>query len=67
MEKKLYFRFSDGADISKIVMDLSGCMEWIKADELEKKDAEELELIEYTIQPILMTDEEYENLPEAEL
>lgn len=35
--KKLYFQFSDGGDVSKVVMELSACLEWIKSDELEKK------------------------------
>ena len=66
-DKKLFFQFSDGADISKVVMQLDACLEWIKSDELEKKDENELSEIQYTITPVLMTDEEYENLPEAEI
>ena len=63
--KKLYFQFSDGGNISKVVMPLDGCLEWIKVDECERKDEDELVDIQYTLTPILLTDEEYENLPEA--
>ena len=65
--KKLYFQFSDGADVSNVVMQLDGCLEWIKGDDLERKDEEDLSEIEYTIKPILLTDEEFENLTEAEI
>lgn len=63
--KKLYFKFSNGDNASEIVMTLDGVLAWIEGDELDKKDASELELYEYTLQPVLMTDEEYDNLPEA--
>jgi hypothetical protein len=32
-KKKLYYQLSDNCDVSKIVMQLSGTMEWIKNDE----------------------------------
>lgn len=64
MKKKLFYQLSDGMDVSKIVMDLSDCMEWIKTD-MEGKTEEETEDYEYTITPIWMTEDEFENLPEA--
>lgn len=64
MEKKLYYELSDNADVSKIVMELSGCMAWIEGDMagVTEKDDDERE---YTITPVWMTDDEFANLPEA--
>lgn len=62
MEKKLYYQLSDGADASNIVMELSGAMEWIKNDEIKEGDE-----VEYTLIPIWLTDEEYDNLPDADV
>lgn len=60
MEKKLYFELSDGGDVSRVVMELSGAFEWIKNDELEEGTE-----VEYTLTPVWYTDEEFANLPEA--
>jgi hypothetical protein len=60
---KLYYQFSDNADVSNIVMPLEDCIEWIKSD-MEGLD-ENSKDIEYTITPIWMTEKEYEKLPEA--
>lgn len=60
MEKKLYFKLSDSYDASGIVMKLSGCMEWIENDELSEQNTNE-----YTLTPIWLTDDEFDNLPEA--
>lgn len=62
MEKKLYFTLSDNGDISGITMTLDGCMEWIYNDEITEGDE-----TEYTITPVWMTEEEFKNLPEAEI
>lgn len=68
MEKKLYYQLSDGADISKIVMGLSGAMTWIEEDIKEfPVGTPEDEMPEYIITPVWMTDEEFNNLPEAEI
>ena len=66
MEKKLYFKLSDGVDASNIVMDLSGCMEWIKGD-VDGVAEEDSEDYEYTLVPVWLTDEEFNNLPEASI
>lgn len=67
MDKKLYYLL-DNRDGEGGIMGLSGCMEWIKGDmEANYPDAENLpddEKPQYTITPVWMTDEEYENLPD---
>lgn len=68
MEKKLYYQLSDNADVSRIVMKLSGAMTWIEEDMKEfPAGTPEDEMPEYTITPLWLTDEEFDNLPEAEL
>jgi hypothetical protein len=62
MEKKLYFKLSDNGDVSNVVLALDGCMEWIKNDEFLEGDD-----VEYTLVPVWMTEEEFDNLPEAEI
>lgn len=64
-DKKLYYQFSDGFDVSKIVLDLTGIMEWIESDMEQWSEGDEMP--EYKIEPIWLTDEEFENLPEAEI
>lgn len=61
MEKKLYFKFSDNYDVTNVVMDLSACMAWIEGEELAETDDKE-----YTLVPIWLTDEEYQNIPQAD-
>ena len=66
--KKLYFQLSDGIDIVKVVQELSGAMTWIEEDMKEYSElTDDIELPVYTLEPIWLTDEEYENLPEANL
>lgn len=66
MEKKTVFYFSDGADYSGVVFEyLSAIEEWIKAD-IEELSDEELDEREYTINVGRMTQQEIDNLPEAE-
>lgn len=65
MEKKLYFKFSDGLDNEGIIMQLDGAMEWIKGDVCEFKEGDD-PLPEYTLEPVWMTDEEFEKLSEQE-
>jgi hypothetical protein len=66
--KKLYYQLSDGAEVSKIVMELSGAMTWIEEDMKEyPPETPKEDLPEYTITPVWLTDEEFENLPEAEI
>lgn len=65
MKKNLYYELSDNADASGIIMDLSGIMEWIKADMEEVKESDDER--EYTIVPIWLTDKQYKNLPESDI
>lgn len=62
MEKKLYYRFSDGHDISKVVMDLSGCVAWMESEEQDPELPST-----FTLEPVWLTDEEYDKLPEADI
>lgn len=62
MEKKLYYRFSDGQDISNITMELSGCIAWMESTEQDPDFPNT-----FTLEPVWLTDEEYEQLPEAEI
>jgi hypothetical protein len=64
MEKKLYYQLSDGADVSNVVMELSGCMAWIEGEEPKTWEGE-TEDREYTIKPIWLTDKQFKRLPEA--
>ena len=71
MGKKLMVIFSDNVDVSNNVLGeypdgLGAVMEWIKADMEELKDNEEKEEAEFTITFKWMTQEEIDNLPEAE-
>jgi hypothetical protein len=59
---KLYYKFSDGQHVSEIVMKLSGCIAWMESTE-EDPDFPNT----FTLEPVYLTDEEYEKLPEAEL
>lgn len=63
--KKPYYQLSDGADVCRVVMELSGILEWIKADEDEVSEVTDDR--GYTIEPIWLTDDEYRNLPEADI
>lgn len=61
MEKKLYFELDDGDSVT--IMELSGCMSWIKAgtEGLVYPDTADQQ---YGLTPIWLTDEEYNSLPE---
>jgi hypothetical protein len=65
MDKKLYYQLSDGGDYSGVTMELSGIMSWIEGDQENCAEGNE-DMLEYTITPIWLTDEEFNNLPEAE-
>jgi len=64
--KKLYYQLSDSADVSNVVMELSGVMSWIEGD-MEGFNHETDEPRQYIIEPIWLTDEEFDNLPEASI
>ncbi len=67
MEKKLYYSL-DNSEGEGGVMELSGCVEWIKGDmEANYPDAENMpeeDRPQYTLTPVWMTDAEYEALPD---
>lgn len=62
MENKLYFQLDDG-EIAYI-MELSGCFEYIK-NEMSAFNEVDNESRKYTLTPMYITEEEFENLPEA--
>lgn len=63
MEKKLYYKLSDNADLDGVIMELSGIEAWIEgdADGIEREDYEGRV---YTIEPVYLTVEEYNKIPE---
>lgn len=63
--KKLYYRIDDGDYC--LVMELDGCMEYIK-NSMQGMNEEETLKDEpcFTISPEWMTEEEFDALPEAE-
>lgn len=63
MEKKLYYKFSDGGDYSNVIMELSGVMAWIEGDQSNFEEGDD-DVPEYTITPVWMTEEEFNNIPE---
>jgi hypothetical protein len=64
MEKKLYYTIDNGD--SSYTMELDGCMELIKAESDGVKKEGDEEDFEWTINPTWLTEEESENLPEAD-
>lgn len=65
MEKKLYYRFSDGGDAQNITMDLSAAKQWIESDMENYKDGDEVPI--YTLSAVWLIEDEFDNLPEADL
>ena len=63
MKKKLYFKLSDNADMSNVVMSLEDIKYHIECDMEGQGDLSND--IEYTLSPIYLTDEEYNDLEEA--
>ena len=61
--KKVYYKFDNGD--TYYVLDASGVLAALQA-EMEDMKPEDVELYQWTITPVLLTDEEFENLPEAE-
>lgn len=68
MKKELFFVVSNGDDSA--TAELSGCMEWIKGDLAanwpEAENLPEEDKPQYTLNPVWLTIEEFNNLPEAE-
>ena len=66
MEKELYFKLSDNADLGGLYLrNMQEVSEHIEMD-LGDIQLEDRENVEYTIQPVLMTEDEFNNLPEYE-
>lgn len=65
MEKKVFYKFESNGDLSYVFSTIEGIHEIIESD-LEGISNDEIGEIQYTITPFLMTDEEFENMPEAE-
>lgn len=64
-EKKVYLLVSSNCDLSNHVPDFETAMELIKGD-FDCQDEEGKIDVEYTIKPVWMTEDEYEQLPEAD-
>lgn len=60
----MYVSFSDGGDVHKLIIKMSGAEAWMEADEESRSEGEEPKT--YTVTPVWMTPEEFEKLPEAE-
>lgn len=65
MEKKVYWLVSSNYDLSNHVADLETAMELIKGDFDYQDEGGRIE-VEYTIRPVWITEDEYEQLPEAD-
>lgn len=64
MDKKLYWLVESNGDLS-VTCTADAIKDLIEGD-LENTPSDEREDVEYTITPVWLTDEEYENLPEAD-
>ena len=64
MEKKIFFKLSGMVEPDYIIMPLDDLQAMIQNDLEGCYDADDI-LPKYTIEPVYMTQEEYENLPEA--
>jgi hypothetical protein len=65
MEKKTFWLVTSNFDLSNTVADLETVKDLIDGDYDNQSDEDRKE-VEYTIKPVLMTDEEYEKLPEGD-
>lgn len=64
-KKKLYYRLSDGMDFQNVTMQLSGVCSWIEGDAGNYEEGDELP--QYIIDPVWMTEGEFDALPEGDL
>lgn len=64
MEKELYYKLSDNADLGEL--HLRSLQEVIQHIDMDLGDIhpKERESVFYTIQPVYMTEDEFNNLPE---
>lgn len=65
MEKNVYWLVSSNYDLSNHVPDFHAALELIHGDFLSQDEEGKIE-VEYTIKPVWMTEDEYEQLPEAD-
>lgn len=66
MEKEIFYSLSDNADLAGLVLaNLDAVKEYILNDVGDVHPSEVKEL-EYTIRPVLMTQDEFDNLKEYE-
>ena len=64
MQKEIFYNLSDNADLSNLTLhDLDAVKEYIETD-MGNIDPEDREKVVYTITPVLMTQDEFDNLPE---
>ncbi len=61
--KKVFFKIDNGD--TTITAELSGVLTQLEAECQDVKNNDDMDLYSWTITPIIMTDEEYNNLPEA--
>lgn len=66
MEKKLYWLVESNGDLSVTIKDISRAEEIILADFDVETDGGKYEIddLQYTVTPVMMTEEEFNNLPE---
>lgn len=67
MEKRLYWLVESNRDLSVTVQDFAQVKELIEGDFANENEDGKFEIddLQYTITPQMMTQEEFENLPEA--
>lgn len=66
MEKQMYFRLSDNADLNRLYLaNMTEVTEHILND-IGDVHPNEIDQLEYTIQPVFMTEDEFNNLPAYE-
>lgn len=66
MEKEIFYSLSDNADLGGLILaNLDAVKEYILND-VGDVHPNEVEQLEYTIRPVLMTQDEFDNLKEYE-
>jgi len=63
MEKKLYWLVESNSDLSVTTSRIEDCQTLIENDFKENSDGYDVEDFQYTITPLMLTQEEYDNLP----
>jgi hypothetical protein len=64
-EEKIFWLVENNDDLSMTVADLSTAGDVIKSDFESYKDEYEIDDLQYTISPVMMTQEQFDNLEEA--